>query len=108
MRTDGHFVDYPMPIEDAQIPISRVTGQVQCQYFKFPITAFTRHCEHNQRGAESNGHQIDRLLRMERAKVRPCDKIFSLVRIYFVDGEQVPFQLPILSNEVVGFSCLCV
>ncbi len=40
MRTDGHFVDYPMPIEDAQIPISRVTGQVQCQYFKFPITAF--------------------------------------------------------------------
>ncbi len=22
MRTDGHFVDYPMPIEDAQIPIS--------------------------------------------------------------------------------------
>jgi hypothetical protein len=26
MRTDGHFVDYPMPIEGAQIPISTLCG----------------------------------------------------------------------------------
>ena len=56
----------------------------------------------------SNGHQIHPLLMMERAKMRPRDKILSLVRIYFVESELVGDPFPILSNEVVGLSCLCV
>jgi hypothetical protein len=57
---------------------------------------------------ESNGHHIHPLLGMERAKMRPSDKILSLVRIYLVESELVGDQFPILGNEVVGLSCLCV
>ena len=57
---------------------------------------------------DSKGHQIHPLLRMERAKMRPSDKILSLVQIYLVESELVGEQFRILGNEVVGLSCLCV
>jgi hypothetical protein len=50
MRTDGHFVDYPMPIEGAQIPISRVIGNLPYQDSTSPITAV------NQAGG--SGHKL--------------------------------------------------
>ena len=45
---------------------------------------------------------------MERAKVRPCDKMLFLVGIYLAESELVGDQFPLFSNEVVGLSRFCV